>query len=353
MNLARGKGPIKPPRLRPGDAIGVLSPSSGAAHRFPHVLDLGLRNIERVLQCSTREFPTTRMPDDELYRNPKRRAADINDAFADRKVNAIFATIGGDDSVRILPYLDMETILANPKILMGFSDTTTLTTYLNQHGLVTFNGPSVMAGFAQMRHLPHEFEDHVRGMLMSPTSETSCSAYSKWSDRYMDWNTPGYDGEIADLADNSEEWRWLQGVGSVEGRLFGGCIEVLEFMKGTGFWPTSEFWRDRVLFLETSEEKPTVSQVKYMLRNYGSMGVLQCLKAVLLGRARGYSTQEKQELYETIVRVVSVEFELTHLPVVANMDFGHTDPQLIMPLGIMARIDCEAQTVELTEPPVK
>ena len=79
------------------------------------------------------------MKADELYKNPKIRADDINAAFADKDVKAVFPSIGGDDSVRLLNYLDLKTIIRNPKVIMGYSDTATLLTYLNQSGLVTFN----------------------------------------------------------------------------------------------------------------------------------------------------------------------------------------------------------------------
>jgi muramoyltetrapeptide carboxypeptidase LdcA involved in peptidoglycan recycling len=92
-----------------------------------------------------KEMPSARMSADYLWTNPKFRADDINNAFADKKIKAIFTSIGGDDSVRILPFLDKKIIKNNPKILLGFSDTTTLHVYCNINGLITFSGPSIMA----------------------------------------------------------------------------------------------------------------------------------------------------------------------------------------------------------------
>ena len=348
----RAPAPIFPPRLREGDRVAALSPSWGGPSVHPRVFDLGLMNIESLLGVRVKEFPTSRMPNEELYHNPRRRAEDMNAAFADTEIKAVFASIGGDDSVRILPFLDLPTILANPKILMGYSDTTTLTSWLAQHGLVTFNGPSVMAGFAQMRHLPPEFGEHVRRMLMDTGVPPPYEAYPAWCDEYARWADPGYDGEVRDLRPNAEGWRWLQGEGVASGRLFGGCIEVFEFMKATPFWPAPEFWQGRVLFFETSEDKPTVDQVKYFLRNYGSMGALERISGLLLGRARSYTDEEKEALYETVVRVAAVEFGRPDLPIVANLDFGHTDPQWVMPLNILAEIDCGRKTLRLLESPV-
>ncbi|AIE86880.1 S66 family peptidase [Fimbriimonas ginsengisoli] len=339
---------LKPARLREGDAIAVLSPSWGGPSVFPHVFDLGLRNLESVFGLRIKEFPTARAADNLIYQNPKMRAEDLNRAFADPEVKGIVTSIGGDDSVRILPFLDLHTILANPKILMGFSDTTTLTSYLSWHGLVTFNGPSVMAGFAQLRHLPASFGEHIRQMLMVGPPALEYHPYDGWTNRYLPWETPGYAGETAPLEPN-EGWRWLQGAELAQGRLFGGCIDVLEFLKGTRFWPPAEFWPGKILFFETSEEIQAVAPVKYMLRNYGSMGVFDKVEALLFGRARNYSPAQNEEYFETIVKVVAGEFGRHDLPIVANMDFGHTDPQWILPLGAMAELDCERRRFRLLE----
>lgn len=342
-----------PSRLSEGDTVAVVSPSWGGPSVFPGVFDLGIENLESILGVRVREFPTARMPDEELYRNPRGRAEDINAAFADHDIKAVFASIGGEDSVRILPYLDLPTILANPKILMGYSDTTTLNFWLAQNGLVTFNGPSVMAGFAQAKHVPKEFSEHVRQMLMCVETPPPYVPYSAWCDEYVRWNTPGYAGEVKDLRANEEGWRWLQGKGVVEGRLIGGCLPVLENLRATPFWPEPEFWDGKILFLETSEEKQTPEQVGRVIRSYGSMGVLARISGLLIGRARSFSAAEKETLYEFIVRVAAFEFERPDLPIVANLDFGHTDPQWVLPLNVLAQIDSETKALRLLEAPVR
>lgn len=340
----------KPPRLKPGDTVAVLSPSWGGPSRFPHVYDLGVESVKR-LGLRVKEYPTARMDADALYENPRIRAEDLNRAFADPEVNAIFATIGGDDSVRILPFLDFDAILASPKVLMGYSDTTTMTSSLSFRGMVAFNGPAIMAGFAQMAHLPSSFENQLREFFFGDWQTWEYRPYERWANQYADWNTPGYAGELAGLRDNLEGWRWLQGDQRVEGRLFGGCIEVHEFMKATPFWPDLDFWNDRILFFETSEDKPPVANVKYMLRNYGSMGALDRVAGVLFGRARDYSDTEKAELDRMLVQVIAGEFGRRDMPIVSNLDFGHTDPQWILPLGVLAEICPQTKRFGLLESP--
>jgi muramoyltetrapeptide carboxypeptidase LdcA involved in peptidoglycan recycling len=124
-------------------------------------------------------------------------------------------------------------------------------------------------------------------------------------------------------------------------------------MKGTAFWPPRHFWEGKVLFLETSENIPSPASVKLMLRSYGIMGALESLRAVLFGRPRGYSAEQRADLERSIRSVVSEEFGLPNLPIVVNMDFGHTDPQMVLPLGARVEVDTTGPGLRLLEPAVE
>ena len=342
---------LKPSRLAVGDTVAIVSPSWGGPSIFPHIFDRGLEALEG-LGLKVKEFPTARADADFLAKNPQARAQDINGAFADFEVKAIFASIGGDDSIRILPYLEREVIRSNLKILMGYSDTTTLLTYVNQLGIVTFNGPSVMAGFSQVEAFPGSFVHHVKELLFSPQENYEYESYSLYCDGYLDWRNLENVGKTKELKPDSG-WRFLQGTGSVSGELYGGCIEVLESLNGTDYWAPKDFWNGKVLFFETSEEKPSVERVRRMLRNFCMQGIFDRASAVLIGRARDYTAEEKIELDQMIVDVIRGEFGNSEIPIVSNMDFGHTDPQFILPLGVKAEIDCESRTFSLLESPVQ
>jgi muramoyltetrapeptide carboxypeptidase LdcA involved in peptidoglycan recycling len=338
---------IFPKKLKPGDTVAIVSPSWGGPSVFPHVYENGLK-ILTEWGLKIKEYPTARAKDEYLRKNPEVRAKDINDAFSDPEVKAIFTSIGGDDSVRILPYLNKEIIKNNPKILMGFSDATTLHTLCNQLGLVTFYGPSIMAGFSQMKNLPESFERHVKEMLFEPEATYAYIPYGEYVDGYSDWSDENNLGKTKELK-KDDGWKFLQGKGIARGELFGGCIEVLEMIKGTQFWPKSEFWDGKILILETSEEKPTIHEIDHELRNYGMQGILDRINGIVFGRARDYSAEEKLELEKRIVTVVRDEFDRADLPVIANVDFGHTDPQFVLPLGAKAEIDCENKRFGIVE----
>jgi muramoyltetrapeptide carboxypeptidase LdcA involved in peptidoglycan recycling len=314
------------------------------------VFDRGVEVLRRVFGLEVREMPTARRSGRELGADPRARADDLNVAFADPSVRAIVASIGGVDSVRILPFLDPSLALADPKVLLGFSDTVTQLAFYNQAGLVTFHGPSVMAGFAQIEAFPGAVE-HVRSMLFEPADEYEFRPFADWIDGYRDWSDPSNAGAVGERQPH-DGWRWLQGSGRVTGRLLGGCGEVLEMMKGTRFWPSPSFWDGRILFIETSEDAPTPETVGYWLRNYGMQGVFDRVSGLLVGRARSYTVEAKGELDEMVMRVVAREFGRPELPVVTNLDFGHTDPQWILPLGALAEVDVERRSIRLVEPAV-
>ncbi|MCR8641658.1 LD-carboxypeptidase [Paenibacillus sp. N1-5-1-14] len=319
-------------KLQPGSKIAIISPSSGLPYLFPENYELGLQNLRDILGFEIVEMPTARMSPDELYQNPKLRADDINACFQDDSIDGIIASIGGYESVRILPYLDTELILNNPKMIMGFSDATTFLTYLNQLGMVTFYGSSVLAGFAQMQHLPETYTKHVKAVLFGSDYPYSYQPYASYTQGYLDWSKPEFAGQCKEFISNESGWTYLQGDTAVEGYLWGGCIEVLEFMKSTKYWPDADSWHDKILFFETSEEKPTPDQIGYMLRNYGMQGLFSKVKGIMFGRAKDYTSEENAELHKMIVNVVKGEFGASDLPIVVDVDFGHTDPRVILPL---------------------
>ena len=342
---------VTPSRLKRGDTVAVLSLCSGLAARFPHVFDHGLHHLVHDFGLKIREYPGTRASSGDLARHPEGRARDLLSALEDPEVAAIISAIGGDDSVLVLEHLDPRALRRHPKILMGFSDFTTYLTYLHQAGVVTYYGPQVMAGFSQMETLGRRWRAHVRAMLFDPTPRYVLPAFERYSDGYLDWSRPAHLGRVAPPR-RDQGGRTLQGQGRVRGRLFGGCLEVLEGLKGTRFFPPLSFFDDTLLFLETSEETPPPVTVHRWLRNYGSSGVLARIRGLLMGRCRNYTAPQKRELEERVMTVVRDEFHRPDLPVMANLPFGHTDPQWILPLGLGAEMDLEGPVVRLMDPPV-
>lgn len=337
----------KPNRLKIGDTLAIVTPSWGGPACFAEVFNLGIKNLES-LGFKIIIMPSACLDAQTIYHNPKLRADDIHQALQDPNIAGVISAIGGTDSARVLPYLDPEIFLENPKFFMGFSDATTITTFINQLGIVSFNGPSIMAGFSQLKTHSVEYQTYLSDFIFSNPCALKLPAFDYYSDGYPEWSEPKNLGLLKPLKVDSGP-HFIQGNGVGSGQLFGGCIEVLEMIKGTQFWPNSDFWHNKILFLETSEDKPSIDYIKFWLRNYGVMGVFDKLSGLIFGRARDYSDEEKQQLDNVILQVIAIEFGQGDLPIVTNMSFGHTDPQIILSLGINYQIDTQNQSITQLE----
>lgn len=337
-------------QIRKGSKIAVISPSAPLPNLFPDLYEMGLRNIEEVLQVEIVEMPTARMDRKTLYENPMLRAKDINDAFKDDQIDGIICSIGGYESVRILEYLDLDTIMKNPKMIMGFSDATTFLSYLASKGMPTLHGPSVMAGLAQTNAFEPAFTSHLKTFLMALKCPYVYPEYMQITQGYKDWSCKETLGECLPFEDN-KGLKVLQGHKSVKGKLWGGNIEVLEFLKGTKFWPDEAFWDDKILFFETSEDKPSPFVVGCMLRNYAIQGILNKVKGIIFSKPKDYTPEETLELEEILLNIINIENDLSHLLVMTGGDFGHTDPKWILPYNCEIEFDPLNKKVMLLESP--
>ena len=333
---------LKPRALKPGDTIGVISPSWGGAGLYPHRSEAARRQLQAMgfeLRFARHALNTQGYVSD----TPEHRASDVHELFADPQVTAIVAAVGGDHSCQLLPLLDFDLIRAHPKVFMGYSDVTVLNVALwQQTGLITFNGPTLLTDFGEHPRMLEYTERWFRKLLCSAEVPGVLEPASAWTEEFLDW------GSKADLARAREltasaGWTWLKpGRGRAEGRLIGGCIESLQHLRGTRFWPD---FSGAILFLETSEEKPTPATVDGILMDYENMGVLSQLNGLLVGRPMLYTDEEKRALREVLLeRTRAFDF-----PIVSDMDFGHTAPQLTLPIGVRARLDADTQRLELLE----
>lgn len=332
---------VKPPKLQPGDRVATVSLSWGGPGTFPHRYEAGKRQLQDEFGLVVVEMPHTLREADWLADHPGARADDLMGAFADPSIKAIISTIGGDDSIRILPYLDLDTIRANPKVFLGYSDTTISHLACLKAGLVSFYGPSIMAGFGENGGLFPYMVNSVRMTLFSsaPIGEIAPNR-AGWTVEILDWAEPKNQSRRRKL-NPSQGWKVLQGEGVRRGHLVGGCFEVLDWLRGTDYWPAPALWQNAILFLETSEEAPSPTEVLRGLRSYAAMGILERLSGILFARPGGeVPPAQFAEYDQAILEVVAREEGLTDLPVISGMDFGHTDPMFVLPYGVQAEIDC-------------
>ena len=339
---------IKPHKLNPGDKVATVSLSWGGPSVFPHRYEIGKQQLQQEFGLQVVEMPNTLKPADWLYQNPKARADDLMQAFSDPSIKGIIATIGGDDSIRLLPYIDFNIIRSNPKIFMGYSDTTISHLMCHKAGLVSFYGPTVMVEFAENGGMfPYVTKSLRQNIFSSNVIGEVKPCTDGWTVEMLDWSNPENQNQKRKL-NPSTGWKFLQGTGIHRGHLIGGCIEVFDWTRGTELFP--ENWRDAILFLETSEDAPPPSFVKYVLRVLSTIGILPQLSGILFGRPGGQVPPADFEKYDqAILDVVRNENGLKDLPILTNMDFGHTSPIMTIPYGLQAEIDCEDQKFSIVE----
>ncbi|MBN2147949.1 MAG: LD-carboxypeptidase [Anaerolineales bacterium] len=341
---------IKPQKLQPGDKIATVSLSWGGPGAIPHRYQAGKKQLQEQFGLTVVEMPHTLKEPGWLHRNPQARAEDLMTAFSDTTIAGIVSTIGGDDSIRLLPYLDLAVIRSNPKVFIGYSDTTIAHLACFKAGLVTFYGPAIMAGFAENAAMfPYMIESVRKTLFHSEPVGIIAPNTNGWTVEMLDWANPTNQTRPRKLRP-STGWRFLQGQGVHRGHLIGGCFEVLDWLRGTDFWPHPDAWQDAILFIETSEDAPSPEVVKYGLRTYAALGILHRLSGILFGRPGGQISLEKHPEYDqALLQVVAEETGMDNLPIIAGMDFGHTDPMFVLPYGIQAEINCETQQFAILE----
>lgn len=340
----------KPKKLKPGDKIAAVNLSWGGPGTFPYRYEIGKKQLEDEFEVKIIEMPHTMSDAEWLKNNPKARADDLMQAFFDPDIAGIISTIGGDDSIRILPYIDFDVIKGNPKVFMGYSDTTITHFACLSAGLISFYGPSIMAGFAENGGMFPYMVNAIKQTVFSsdPIGQIKENP-SGWTVEHLDWAEKKNQTRKRTL-NPPTGWKFLQGSGIHQGHLIGGCIEVLDWLRGTDVWPSLDIWHGAVLFLETSEEAPTPVAVARILRTLAAIGVLKELKGILLGRPGGQIPIDAFSKYdEAVLQVVAVEEGLTKIPIVSRMDFGHTDPMTVIPYGVNCEIDCGANRISITE----
>ncbi len=323
---------LRPAKLAQGDTIGIISPSWYGGPALDGRVQRGLRCMER-LGFRTRIASHALNNIGYVSDTAENRAADLHSMFLDPQVKAIISTLGGDHSCHLLPLLDWDLIRSHPKILLGFSDVTVLNVAIwTMTGLVTFNGPHLMTEFAEYPRIPEYSQEYVLKVLCRPDPAGNIQPSDWWTEEFLDWGT-GEDLTRARQRSPSDGWTWLK-PGYGEGILLGGCIESLQHLRGTRYWPD---WTGAILFLETSEARPAPETVDGILMDYENMGVFDRINGLLFARPMRYSPSEKEQLGQIVL-------ERTHkyrFPVVTDMDFGHTTPILTLPLGVRASIDTE------------
>jgi muramoyltetrapeptide carboxypeptidase LdcA involved in peptidoglycan recycling len=343
----------QPLPLKPHDKVAIVSPSSGMPFLFPWVYEQGLDRLKQVFQLEPIEFPSARKSPEYLSQNPQARAEDINRAFADPSIKAIISTIGGNDQIRILPYLDKKVISANPKTFMGYSDCTNLHLFLWNLGIISYYGGAIMSQFAMGGGMQEYTVNSIKRAIFEPPIGQIYAA-PEYSDADLDWS------DQQNLCKKhttyaSAGWHWHNtDKAIIQGKLWGGCLEILDLhLSVKRYLPNLDLLNGTILFIETSEEMPSEGFVYRFIAALAELHMLDKFQAILMAYPKAqFCNQQPPEGRESFIlnqqNAVKNALKDYHisLPVIFNMNFGHTDPQIIIPSGGNVRINCALKTIE-------
>lgn len=326
-------------KLNPGDKIATISPCWGVAGEKNVIwrYEIGKRRLEEM-RLEVVAAPNLMKGEAYLQNNPKARAEDVLWAFENKDIKAIIANIGGNDSERVLPYLKADFIKNNPKIFIGYSDVMNLHLFCYKAGLSTFYGPNLLPILAETPNF-HPYSRYWFEKVLfhsSPIGQIKpAETFSCDENNYTDKN-------YVKTYHNETGYLLIQGRGKVQGRLLGGHTGIKNF---TGL--EADDFAGKILFLEDIPEFFTPKHLTDFTDWLGSIGALQKLKGMLIGKLGEYKPFDEHR--SALLEIVNDKYGLTNLPIMANMNFGHTSPIFILPYGALAEIDCEKKSFSIIE----
>ena len=336
------------PKLRPGDRVAIVSPSFAAPAVFPAVHELAMRRLRDEFGLEPVEYPTTR----RLDADPRDRAADLMAAFTDPGIAGVLATIGGDDTLTVLPFLDPELVAANPKPYAGYSDNTNLLNWLWNLGLAGWYGGSTMVHLGRGGGLHPVSATSLRAALLDG-GDLDLAPAATFSEDEQDWADPATRAEFP-LDQPGAEWIWHQPDRVGTAPTWGGDLEILQWNLAASRWiRPSDDYAGCILLLETDEELPSATAVFRMLRNMGERGLLAQFPAVVFARPKAAlfgdpADPAQRQRYRDDQREAVLRALTAYNPAamaVFNVDFGHTDPQYVLPYGGRMTIDGPARRI--------
>lgn len=340
---------IKPVKLKRADKVAIVSLSWGGAgdKEFRHRYEIGKKRLEEVFGLKVVEMPNSLKGSKYLSEHPEARAEDMMNAFKDKEIKAIFSNIGGDDTLRLLPYIDFNLIKNNPKIFMGYSDTTVNHFMCYKAGIISYYGPSILAEFAENVEMHDYTKKWIERVLFTSEKIGQVEGSKHWTSEFLPWENKDNSKIKRELNIEKRRYEILQGKGKVRGKLIGGCIEVLDWLRGTELWPDLKEWENKILFLETSEEKPTPDYIKGCLRAFNALGIFDKINGLIIGKPQDEKYYE--EYKEQYLKVIRDEAKRRDLPIMYNMNFGHTSPMCILAYGVEVEIDCDKKEFRINE----
>lgn len=306
---------IFPKKLKKGDLVRVIAPASSLA-----IISEENRRVaeERFTQLGLRLSFGEHAEEKDGFESSSiaSRIEDLHSAFSDSEVKAVIAVIGGFNSNQLLRYIDWNIIKNNPKIFCGYSDITALNNALyTKTGLISYSGPAY-ASFGEKKGFDYTLEYFEKCLFSEDAYEIMPS--EEWSD----------DGWYKDQENRKfikNDGPWIMNEGSAQGTLLGANLCTFNLLQGTEYFPDLG---NSILFIEDDEETCVVTfdrDLQSLIHQPGFSGV----KGLVIGRFQQESAVSK----DMLMKIIKTKKELDIIPVIANVDFGHTQSMITFPIG--------------------
>ncbi|RIV72341.1 S66 peptidase family protein [Flagellimonas aequoris] len=310
---------IKPKKLKKGDTIGLVAP--GYAIK-PEVLEKALATLKEM---GFKTYHTERLIGNYGYfsNTDEERAKDVNEMFANPKIDGILCARGGYGCTRILDQLDYESIKKNPKVLIGFSDITALIQAIyKETGLVCFHGPvgsTIDDAYSQK---------YFKKVLMKGKDSQKIKNAKLTDSKFLE---------------NPEYNRYTITPGTCEGELAGGSLTLVNALIGT---PHEIDFTDKLVFLEDVEEAPY--RIDRMLTQLIEGATFKKAKGVVFGVCKGCNRERKEDNF-TLKEVIMDRIASLGMPAAYGMSFGHVPNNFTLPVGVQAAFNADEMSLELLE----
>ena len=316
---------IVPERLKKGDKVMIIAPSRGLKMIGQDVRQIATERLQS-LGLEVVFAPNT---NDENWdytgsTSIQKRVEDIHTAFKDKSVKGIFTVIGGFNSNQLLKYLDYDLIKNNPKIFCGYSDITALSNaILAQTGLETYYGPHYST-LGMKYGCDYTFEHFIKMLVTDGKDKVEPTKI--WSDDlwFLDQENREFE---------ANEGYWIIHEGNAQGTIAGGNLCTYNLLLGTPY--RKKFTEDTILFIEDDATSNALVEVERDLQALIHQEDFKYVKGIVIGRF----LKDAKITKEGLEFIINTKEELKDIPVIANVDFGHTYPMLTIPLGGTAKME--------------
>ena len=338
--------------------IGIVSLSSGVLGEdfVLHEVKIGIERLKEY-GIEVEFLPNSKKGIEFIKNSPEARAKDLIKAFKDDSIDMILCAIGGDDTYRLLPYLFENNELkmaVKQKIFLGFSDTTMNHFMLNKVGIKTFYGQAFLPDICELSNEILPYSKHFFEELINNGRIKEIYPSDVWYNEREDFSEKSIGISMEEHQNRGFEL--LRGNTKFEGQILGGCLEtIFDIFDNSRYedtvylcqkyelFPSLDEWENKILLLETSEERPKPELFRKMILKLQEYGIFDVISGLIIGKP------QNEEYYNEYKQIILDEIRNKNLSIVYNINIGHSTPRCIIPFGVNAKVDIERQIIEFKE----